>query len=330
MSDDFMRPYKSEVSSEAQIHDEDRWQDSRRGVVDAHDLLNKDLPEPKRLIPWFLTEGLSVIAGPPKIGKSTLNKLMALALVNGGQFLGQPCPGAVKVLELQFEESQRLFRKKLIALQSSLGLEKGTYSLQFEPERGSKGAAWLDQILSDRKFNVVIVDSLTAFRELSHHGKEGFRADYEAINMISAVAKRHPGVAIRLVHHTTKARPDRPIDSISGTNGLVAAIDDYMILDEFGGRFRLHCGGRNWDEEESDFELTRSSGSWVMQGPWSDGAALSELEQTVLTFLQNEGTISGNGLARRCERDTGNMHRSLQRMVNKGIILHLGDGYCLP
>ena len=337
MNGDFMSRYRnSEPDPSVPYGDEKQIQKLRgnledRQFIDAHSLLAYPPPEPKRLIPKFLTEGLSVIAGPPKVGKSTLNKLMAIALVTGGDFLGQKCLEPVKVLELQFEESERLFAKKLRALQADT--PKGSYLLDFEQRRGQEGIAYLDRIIKEERISAVSIDCLTSFREATSKASEGFRADYEALSLISRVAKAHPGVAIRLTHHTTKIRPERPADSISGTNGLIAVLDDFLILDEISGRFRLYCGGRNWDDEENTFELAREGGRWINKGAWDELApasscnSLSKNEEKVLDCLRTEGAISHAGLARRCDMDTGNLSKVLNGLVGKGLIKKTEQGY---
>ena len=56
--------------------------------VTADRLMATDLPEPKWAIPELLPEGLTVVAGKPKVGKSWLALGLAVAVAANGKALG--------------------------------------------------------------------------------------------------------------------------------------------------------------------------------------------------------------------------------------------------
>jgi len=48
------------------------------------EIMALELPEPKYVVDGVITEGVNLIAGPPKISKSWLVHAVGLAVANGG------------------------------------------------------------------------------------------------------------------------------------------------------------------------------------------------------------------------------------------------------
>ena len=86
---------------------------------------------------------------------------------------------------------------------------------------------------------------------------------------LHGIAKDRAGLVIDVIHHTRKARGDDPIDDISGTYGLTAACDTYMVMRHHEQGALLHVGGRLWDQEDSQFELRRANQQWELVGAFT-------------------------------------------------------------
>src|SRR6476659_8073847 len=55
----------------------------------ATDLLAHDSPEPRWAVPGIICEGVTLLAGQPKVGKSWLALNLAVAVAAGGKALGR-------------------------------------------------------------------------------------------------------------------------------------------------------------------------------------------------------------------------------------------------
>jgi hypothetical protein len=66
-----------------------------RTSYSAVELLATTFPEPRWAVPGILAEGLTFLAGAPKLGKSWLALNVSLAIASGGRALGQIPVGAV-------------------------------------------------------------------------------------------------------------------------------------------------------------------------------------------------------------------------------------------
>ena len=82
------------------------------GIFSAADLQGRVFPPIKWIVPDILPEGLTLLAGKPKLGKSWLALDIAVAVASGGSVLGRECePGPVLCLAL--EDNQRRLQRRL-------------------------------------------------------------------------------------------------------------------------------------------------------------------------------------------------------------------------
>lgn len=293
---------------------------------DLAELMDMDLPEPKFVCRPFIAEGLTIFAGRPKIGKTTLVRQLLLAANTGGAFFDNSCD-KVQTLFLSLEEGKALARNKFKAMAKPL--EAQGIRIEFEWHKGEDGVVRLREYLTKNpKTGLVVIDCLSRFRANASKATPQFQQDYNAITDLQNVCKDFPGLAIVVLHHTTKADFDDPIDCISGTYGLTAACDSYGVLLRKGKQFRLHWGGRLWDSDTCDFELARENGRWKLLGEWDfDGAGLPTAQREALDILLREGTVTPTGIAKRMNVSVPTAHEHLNKLKNAGLVRKSRDGY---
>src|ERR1051326_2170606 len=76
-------------------------------MIDFEMLLSSKLPEPQWAVPGFLPEGVTLLAGKPKMGKSWLALDLALAVAQGGSALDSLPTRGGHVLYLGLADSRR-------------------------------------------------------------------------------------------------------------------------------------------------------------------------------------------------------------------------------
>ena len=271
----------------------------------------------------FVTEGLTTLAAAPKTGKTTLARQGLEANGLGGAFLGGEFDGPARGTFISLEEGERLFRKKV----EMMGMDPRAapmVDLFFEWPQGALGcAALVEHLEGSPDTRLVVIDTLSRFRATADKSTTQFQADYDAVTGLSSVAKQFPGVAIWLVHHTRKARSADAMDDISGTYGLTAATDAYLVLRKEGKGATLHAGGRLWELEDNEFQLSRKDQRWHMDGV-SDG--LTSGERFVLRALTESGGMTPNQLGKVLDCSRQNAYERLKPLVAKGKA-HNEDGF---
>jgi hypothetical protein len=204
----------------------------------------------------LISQGLFILAGAPKVGKSWLALDMCLSIAKGEKVLGKEtlCGHAVY---LSLEDS-------LIRLQNRL------YELTDEPSDNLNFAIMAESISNGlpeqieycrKRFDdlkIVFIDTLQMVRNES---ESSYSSDYKELSVMKALADKL-GIAIVLVHHTRKCSDSDPFNMISGSTGLSGCVDGSMVLIESkrGSRkAKLYCVGRDIENQEINvvFESSR-------------------------------------------------------------------------
>ena len=297
--------------------------------IDAADLLGKDLPSPSYILKPFLAEGLTLLAAAPKAGKTTLMRQIAAAVNCGSEVLGERCAKG-DVLFLSLEEGELLFREKLKVMEMPAEEVRGI-RLEFEWPQAARGVDrlrdWCKGRSGERPNALIIIDSLARFRLTPPSKANIFMEDYNALKSLADLCKEFPGVAICVLHHTTKANHDDPLACISGSHGLTAAVDGYMVLTRKANEFKLHAGGRLWPLENQDFTIARSGQRWSMNGVFDRAASAAPLKQRQILELLRDGAKSNTALCHMTGQDKSAMSHMLGAMERAGLVQRQVNGW---
>ncbi len=273
----------------------------RQTSFNAQALLSMELPEPSWVVPGLLPQGLSILAGNPKLGKSWLALGIALAVSMGGAVLGQVMVDQGDVLYLALEDTARRMQtrlKKILAGQSAQGkVDISSLSVELEwPTLERGGVAKLERWLEDHKGTVrlVVIDTFQKVRGSSSTSHAtAYGADYEAVAGLKLLADRY-GIAIVLVHHRRKGEGMDDLESISGSYGLTGAADGIWSLKRERGRSDvvLFVTGRDVDEQELALKWDATLGSWAILGEAGE-YRLSQERAEIVDALRAEGKPLG-------------------------------------
>lgn len=225
-------------------------------IYSSEYIMNTPMKPIEYCVDGLISQGLFVLAGAPKVGKSWLALDMCLSIAKGEKVLGKEtlCGHAVY---LSLEDS-------LIRLQNRL------YELTDEPSDNLNFAIMAESISNGlpeqieycrKRFDdlkIVFIDTLQMVRNES---ESSYSSDYKELSVMKALADKL-GIAIVLVHHTRKCSDSDPFNMISGSTGLSGCVDGSMVLIESkrGSRkAKLHCVGRDIENQEINvvFENSR-------------------------------------------------------------------------
>lgn len=285
----------------------------------AFSLLERVIPEPVKLCDPWAVEGVNLIAGRPKLGKTTLERQKLAAAAIGAPFLDSAFTVPVKCAFLSLEEGELLCRAKL-KLAGFQDDALTSIQLFFDWPRGKTGVDLLDRYLkANPEVRMVAIDSLTKFRVIPDVRVPAFMADYEAMNMLHDLSKAHPGLVIDVIHHTRKAKSEDPIDDISGTYGLTAAVDSYVVMRHHADGAAMYAGGRLWDRMESQYTMRRAENSrWEMLGAMT--GLSDELTDTLKLVKESVSGMSGKDLADKLSITNQSAWQRLDLLLEKGFV----------
>jgi RecA-family ATPase len=226
-----------------------------------------EFADPTWAVPGVIAEGVTLLAGPPKVGKSWLALNLGVSIAAGAPALGsipiEPGPVLYLALEDTPRRLQSRMRKVLAGAPASHDLTLDTYCPPI-PEGGDTYiAGWLEENPGAR---LVVIDVFTKVRGRPPVGtNSAYEADYAAIGGIKRLADTY-AVPIVLVHHIRKAASDDFLATVSGTNGLAGAADAVLVLERSRAQADgvLHVTGRDVEERDYALAFNADIGAWSL------------------------------------------------------------------
>lgn len=248
-------------------------------LVTAYELSTKDFPPVRWIVKDRIPEGVTLLAGKPKVGKSWLSLDLGDAVASGGTFLGRGVrQGAV--LYLALEDNERRLKERLERLDGvSRHLHITTVAPRM-PDLMPALEAWVSQVERPR---LIVVDVLGRVRPPARDGQDQYDAAYDVIGPMQRFAAEHR-LGVVLVHHTRKSGVERggdELDAVSGSMGLAGAADTGLVL----GRDSLYGRGRDVSEYRVPLVFLEDSCRWA-EAP------------DVIAELEGGGTVKISGTMR--------------------------------
>jgi hypothetical protein len=334
-----------EEISRARVKWEGREHDLREAADREWAKLNKIYPQPLNrtitaaelqrkiftpiayIVPDLIPEGLSMLAGRPKIGKSWLALDIALGVATpGGVCLGDQQPEHGDVLYCALEDSERRLQARISKL---LGAYRGDWPsrlrLATEWKRLDKGgvadiASWVKSVQTAR---LVILDTLASVKPI--RATSGYTEDYESLMALHRLAN-DIGIAVLVLHHQRKSDAEDPLDTISGTLGLAGCVDTPIILAGTSQGMTLYVRGRDVEEAERAVTFDKTTCRWTIVGSAAE-VRMSESQRKILMTLKDSEESMGPGeIAAAVGLREDLVRQTLGRMVEKGDITKEGRG----
>ncbi len=300
-------------------------------IITAAALMRKEFPEPRWAVSGLFPEGLTLVVGKPKLGKSWLALNAAIAVACGGYALGRVDVDAGEVLYLALEDTERRLQERLAVLLDTEAPD--SLHIATEWPTLADGAvehlnAWLSSHPATR---LVVIDTFQRLRGPVSGNQNAYASDYTAAGELKRVADRH-GIAVVVVHHTRKAAADDPLDTVSGTNGLAGAADTIGVMQREIGRSdaTLYLRGRDVPEAEHALGFDAATCSWTLLGDAADYRVSEERREIITQLRDAPDPMSPKAIADALGKKAGAVRFLLHKMAKAGEIAGVGGAYTLP
>ena len=237
-------------------------------------------------IPGVLPEGVTLLVGKPKKGKSWMALGFCEAIAAGGVALGTKKVEKGETLYLSLEDNERRMQKRLKKVLAGRECPEGLHYSTEWPRLNEGGAEALEEWLNANPgARLVVIDTLQKVRTPAR-GQNVYAEDYAALEVLMPIAARY-GVAIVVVHHLRKGEASDPQDMISGSTGLSGGVDGYLILHKAPGSRgpTLYVEGRDIEEpEEYALHWNMNTATWTIEGT-AEEVHMSEERGAILVEL---------------------------------------------
>jgi hypothetical protein len=293
-------------------------------TIDADTLLSTPLPATRFIVDRLLPEGLHILAGAPKIGKSWLALQLCLSVVKGEPVWDFATTSGT-VLYLCLEDSFTRIQNRLFQI-----TEDAPPTLHFATLAGSIGNGLEEQLkeflLEQPRTSLVVIDTLQKVRQ-SGDAANPYANDYRDISALKQLADSY-GIAILLIHHLRKMNDDDPLNMISGTTGISGATDSNFVLkpDKRGSdHATLYCTGRDIAYRELPLRFQQDTHTWELTEPVQEDVPPVDRELSFLSeFLKGLGGFDGTAteLSELLESQTG--EKLLPSVLAKKLVKYAG------
>lgn len=226
--------------------------ENRLLTIDGETLMSQPLTPLNFVVDTLLSQGLHILAGSPKVGKSWLALWLAVTVAKGESVWGMGVKQGT-TLYLCLEDSTLRIQNRLFEI-----TEDAPSSVHFSTSSDTLGRGLEEQLrafLSEHPDTVlVIIDTLQMIRGAGYDNT--YANDYRDLSVLKHIADTH-GIAILLIHHLRKELADDVFSRISGTTAISGAVDSSFTLveDKRGsGKAKLSCIGRNIEYRELTLE----------------------------------------------------------------------------
>lgn len=320
-------------------------------VIPAEELLDTTFAPSGTLIDGLMGQGVYILAGAPKVGKSWLVLWLAHQVSKGEPVWGlktEKCD----VLYISLEDTFQRIQQRLNDVSG-----------------GSPGSIWLatealyigegfeeqltNFLAAHPNVKLAVIDTLQRVRKAGQE-QYNYASDYETLCALKKIADRFLATVL-VVHHTRKAGSSDSFNMISGTTGLLGCADGALVLQKSSrlenaatldvtGReiadtqlnLRFDKQRKMWDfvsfgsevpEKEPDPVLTAVQTFTRQHSVWRGYAAvlLDELKaKTEINAEPNTLTRLLNARVSELEREYGVRYRSGKR-TGKGRLVSLLD-----
>lgn len=255
-------------------------------VINGEELMDMDYTPIKFVVKDFLTQGLAILAGAPKTGKSFFALWLCLCVAKGEPVWDYETAKGT-VLYFCLEDNFSRLQNRILTI-----TDDAPANLLFCCEVECLGEGLEEQIrkfLSEQKeTTLIVIDTLQCIRKQSPDYSYG--NDYKEIQSLKKIADEYQ-LTILLIHHLRKQESKDAFHMISGTTGLQGAADTILVMTENkrgSGSVKLSVLGR--DVEPRELQLERDKNSvWVKENDSLENKnePIDEIVSVVDQYMKN-------------------------------------------
>lgn len=239
-------------------------------AISAFDLQNKEFEERYYAVQNMIPEGETVIAAPPKTGKSWLMLDMCLKVAEGKPFLGFDTKQS-DTLYLALEDGDSFEQERLNIVTGGAQAPKNFHFVFSNVMPMNEGfLLQLEELLKVfPNIKVVVIDTLQFVKYRQGKSESAYECDYRTGRDLKEFAEKNH-LAIVVVTHTTKMiHMEDEMSNVSGTNGVTGAADAVIVLSKekrTDKEAKMFITGRKVRQSMHSVKFDDSKCCWVYGG----------------------------------------------------------------
>lgn len=262
-------------------------------AIDGETLMDMRIKPISFCIDSLLPQGVSLLCGAPKIGKSWLVLNWCVRIVKGEEVWNfKTAKGTTLYLCLEDNLSRIQQRLNEITDEVPNNVFFATSSCSM-----SDGLAeQIEMFIAEQNDTVLVV--IDTFQMIRSKNKDTTYAnDYQEIEELKRLAVKLK-ISLLLVHHLRKQGDNDPLNKISGTTGISGAVDTTFILDKSKrsqNNATMICTGRDIEYRELELNFSKDNHIWdlVSDSVESPEILLPEEMNSLIEFMKQKIVFKG-------------------------------------
>ncbi len=221
------------------------------GLMTLEGLLAEPYTQAHWTIPDLLPEGLLLLGGKPKQGKSWLALALALTIAAGESILDSSQAHQGAVLFLGLEDTERRLQARSRQLLSTFStVPSGIEFATQWPRLDEGGLAHLETyIQAHPQLRCIVIDTWAKVAP-PMKGHSQYAGDYATLSRLKQLADASH-LSLLLIHHLRKTQAQDVLDEMMGSTAMIGAVDAILILkrERGEGQATLFVTGRDIEHE---------------------------------------------------------------------------------
>ena len=236
-------------------------------TINAAALMTQEFEPLQFVIDKILPHGLFILAGSGKIGKSWLALDVCTAAASGGKLWDFHAVQG-EVLYLALEDTHRRLQTRLKKIEAD-GVDISRLHLATSSFGINSGM--MEQVnnflIAHPDTSMIIVDTLERIRD-TDQDKSMYSCDYRDMTKLREITDKH-NLTMLLIHHTHKMYDPDPLNTLSGSTGLVGSVDGVLVLEKekrVGNKAKLSIANRDTESYCFKLEFDPDVCKWLFIG----------------------------------------------------------------
>lgn len=266
-------------------------------VIDGESLVDMRLPPTRFCVQTLLPQGVTILGGAPKVGKSWLVLDLCVRVAKGEPIWNLPTTKGA-TLYLCLEDTERRVQERLLGITDDV--PANAFFAVTAKTLADGLTEQIRQFVSEHPDTVLVaVDTFQMVR--GSDSDPSYASDYQEIQVLKKLADEL-GISLLLVHHLRKQGDSDPLNKLSGTTGISGAVDAVFVLDKSKrsqSGATLICTGRDIEYRELELRFERDACAWALVADSADAPELllpTEIA-ALIAFMHSIGFYSGSNSA---------------------------------
>ena len=304
--------------------------------LSATELMEKEFEPIRWTVPGLIPEGLILLAGKPKVGKSwlALHLCHAVAFESGGYALGQIEVEPGKAVYYGLEDSERRLQERLKGISCGLPIPGNLFISNHLERLDAGGLEEIEAFLEDNpETRLVVIDTLARVKPRSRRNTDAYETDTEIMGGLQTLAMRR-GITVLVVHHMRKNVKDADdvFDGVLGSTGLTGTADATVLVQR--GRqskeIVMHITGRDVEEQQLSVRFDLSDRVPFNLMGTTEEVHMSDTRKEILEYLEENGLTGPKELSKALGKNYSTTKVMARKMLLDGVIVSENGKYKKP